>query len=119
MVTAKKSDTFFVGEVLVVFGAIVSFIFGVLYLLNVSVSVSFLPFLNVWRVLGAIANLLLGVLQILLSLITLTTFGIVKIPLLRVRRNVLAFLLLGGAIYIFGCTLGGTFVLIGAVLMLF
>ncbi len=119
MATKRKSDTFFVGEVLIVFGAIVSFIFGLLYFLNLGVSVSFLPFLNIWGILGAITNLFLGFVLILLSLITLTTFGILKIPLLRLQRNVLAFLILGSLMYMSGGTLGGVFVIIGALLMLF
>ena len=81
MASKSKSDTFFVGQVLIVFGAIVSIIFGLLYFLNLGVSVSFLPFLNIWGILGAITNLFLGVVLILLSLITLATIGILKIPL--------------------------------------
>ncbi|MFW9919570.1 MAG: hypothetical protein ACFFED_08225 [Candidatus Thorarchaeota archaeon] len=119
MAPPKKSDTFFVGEVLIVFGAIVSFIFGLLYFLNLGVSVSFLPFLNIWGILGAITNLFIGIVLILLSLITLATFGILKIPLLRLQRNVLAFLILGFLTYMSGGTLGGVFIIIGALLMLF
>lgn len=119
MTTPRKSDTFFVGEVLIVFGAIISFIFGILYFLNLGVSVTFLPFLNIWGILGAITNLFLGAVLILLSIITLATLGILKIPLLRIQRNVLAFLILGFLMYMSGGTLGGTFVIIGAILMLF
>ncbi len=119
MATHTKSDTFFVGQVLIVFGAIVSFIYGILYFLNLGVSVSFLPFLNIWGILGAITNFFVGALLILLSLITLATFGIVKMPLLTMKRNILTFLLLGFASFIFGGTLGGIFIIIGAFLMLF
>ncbi len=46
MTAPKQSDAFLVGQFLVVFGAIVSFVFGVLYLLNVGVGVTFLPSLT-------------------------------------------------------------------------
>jgi len=114
----KNSDTFFVGEVLIVFGAIVSFIYGILYFLNLGVSVSFLPFLNLLGIFGAITDLLMGIVLILLSLITLTTIGIVKMPLLKLKRNILTFLILGFGSYIFGGTIGGVFIIIGALLML-
>ncbi len=119
MAIQRKSDTYFVGEVMIIFGAIISFVFGLLYFLNLGVSVSFLPFLNIWGVLGAITNLFIGIVLILLSLITLTTLGVLKIPLLKLQRNVLAFLILGFVIYISGGTLGGVFIIIGAILMMF
>ncbi len=119
MAEQEKSDTHFVGEVLIVFGAIVSFVFGVLYFLNLGVSVNFLPFLDLSGILGTIAYLIQGIVLILLSLITLATFGIIKIPILKLKRNVLAFLILGFLTCLFGGTLGGVMVIIGALLMLF
>lgn len=119
MAEQEKSDTHFVGEVMIVFGAIVSFVFGVLYFLNLRVAVNFLPFLDLSEILGTIAYLIQGIVLILLSLITLATFGSLKIPILKIKRNVLAFLILGFLTALFGGTLGGVMVIIGALLMLF
>ncbi|MFW9907053.1 MAG: hypothetical protein ACFFEF_00645 [Candidatus Thorarchaeota archaeon] len=115
----QTSDTYLVGQLLVVFGAIVSFIFGVLYLLNVGVGVTFLPSLNLAGILGAITNFLLGIILVILSLITLATYGIIKIPTITFERNQLVLLILGVAMYVFGGTLGGVLVVIGSILMFF
>lgn len=119
MTAPKQSDTFLVGQFLVVFGAIVSFVFGVLYLLNVGVGVTFLPSLDLIGILGAINNLLLGILLVILSLVTLATFGVLNIPRITLQNNLLVLFLLGVVTFLFGGTLGGALVVIGSILMLF
>ena len=119
MTDKPKSDTFVVGQFLVVFGAIVSFVFGLLYLLNLGVGVTFLPSLNLLGVLGALHNLLVGFTLVILSFITLATFGVLKVPRIKLRNNLMVIFLLGVATFLIGGTLGGVLVIIGSVLMLF
>ncbi len=119
MTAKKQSDTYLVGQFLVIFGAIVSFVFGVLYLLNVGVGVTFLPSLDLIGILGAVHNLLLGILLVILSLVTLATFGVLNIPRIQLQNNLLVLFLLGLVTFLFGGTLGGVLVIIGSILMLF
>jgi hypothetical protein len=108
-----------VGQLLVVFGAIVTFVFGVLYLLNVGVGVTFLPSLDLLGVLGTLNNLIIGVSLIILSLVTLATFGVLNIPRIKLEKNLLVLFFLGVVAYLLGGTLGGVLVIIGSILMLF
>jgi hypothetical protein len=119
METKDRSDTYMVGQLLVVFGAIVTLIFGILYLLNVGVGVTFLPSLDLLGILGTLNNLIVGILLVLLSLITLATFGVVNLPLFKLERNQLVLFILGVVTFFVGSTLGGVLVIIGAILMLF
>ncbi len=119
METKDRSDTYMVGQLLVVFGAVVTFIFGALYLLNVGVGVTFLPSLDLLGLLGTLNNLIVGILLVILSLVTLATFGVLNIPQIKLQKNLFVLFLLGVASYLLGGTLGGVLVIIGSILMLF
>lgn len=115
----QRSDTYMVGQLLVVFGAIVTFVFGVLYLLNVGVGVTFLPSLDLLGILGTLNNLVVGILLVIISLVTLATFGVLNIPRIKLEKNILVLFLLGVVSYLIGGTLGGVLVIIGSILMIF
>ncbi|MHA1909345.1 MAG: hypothetical protein ACW98Y_18755 [Candidatus Thorarchaeota archaeon] len=119
METKDRSDTYMVGQLLVVFGAIVTFVFGVLFLLNVGVGVTFLPSLDLLGVLGTLNNLIVGILLVVLSLVTLATFGVLNIPQIKLEKNLIVLIFLGIVTFLVGGTLGGVLVIIGSILMIF
>jgi hypothetical protein len=113
-----KSDYQRVGELLVVLGAIVSLFFGVLHLLNFGAWVSFLPSVDLGSLLGAFENIGRGLILLVVSMVTLATSGTIDIPALQLEKNWLVLIVLSALMYIFGGTLGGILVFIGAIMML-
>ncbi|MHA1902402.1 MAG: hypothetical protein ACXADL_00175 [Candidatus Thorarchaeota archaeon] len=115
----RKSDAKRVGELLVLIGGIVSLLFGILFLLNFGGAVSFLPTLDLTSFLGGLTSVVLGVVLIIISLATLATSGVINLPALKFKNNWIVLLIFGILMYIFGGTLGGILVILGAILMLF
>ena len=113
-----KSDYQRMGELLVVLGAIVSFFFGILHILSFGAWVSFLPSVDLSSLLGGFENIGRGLILIVVSTITLATSGTVNLPALQLEKNWAVLIVLGALMYIFGGTLGGILVFIGAIMML-
>ncbi len=63
-------------------------------------------------------NLLIGFLLVILSLVTLATFGILNIPQIKLEKNLLVLFFLSVITFLLGGTLGGVLVLIESILML-
>ncbi|HDD67255.1 MAG TPA: hypothetical protein ENG31_01365 [Candidatus Thorarchaeota archaeon] len=107
-----KKDTTKVGEILVILGGIVGLLYGILNVLNVGMILFPGPGL-----IGYLGNLVIGVIQIVISLIVLATSGVVKIPALKMDKNWVVMLILGIVLYLFGAGLPGVLVIIGAILL--
>jgi hypothetical protein len=100
-----------VGEILVLIGAIISLIFGILMLFNLNFG--FLPSLGLWAL-----NLIFGIVVIILSLVTLATSGVINFPW-KLEKNWIMLLILGILLLIFGGDIGAVLVIIGAILLIF
>jgi hypothetical protein len=112
---AKKSAMANVGEVLVLIGAIVSLIFGVLMFIP---GWGWLGFNPLGFLFGYALNIIFGIITIILSLITLATAGAIKFKW-KLEKNWAMYLLLGILLLIFGGYFGAVLVIIGAILLLF
>ena len=107
-----KKDTTKVGEILVILGGIVGLLYGILNILSMGIVLLPGPGL-----IGYLGNLIIGVIQIVISLIVLATSGVVKIPALKLEKNWIVMLILGIVLYLFEAGLPGVLVIIGAILL--
>ncbi|MFX1564338.1 MAG: hypothetical protein ACFFDP_13625 [Promethearchaeota archaeon] len=107
-----------IGELLVLIGAIISLIIGILYIVNLG---GYIFGLDLWSI-GSIIpgiGLFLGIALIIISLITLATSGAIpKFPIV-LEKNWIMLLILGIILIICGGGVGALLVIIGAILMLF
>jgi len=112
---AKKTGIAAIGEVLVLIGAIVSVIFGILMVLNLSFGIVpwFIGGLGFW-----VFRIIFGIIVIILALVTLATAGAIKFKW-KLEKNWAMYLLLGILLLIFGGDIGAVLVIIGAILCLF
>ena len=112
---AKQSEIAKIGELLVLVGAIVSIIFGVLMVLNFSFGIVpwFIGGFGFW-----VFRIIFGIVVIILALVTLATAGAIKFKF-KLEKNWIMYLLLGILLLIFGGDIGAVLVIIGAILMLF
>jgi hypothetical protein len=104
-----------IGEILVLIGAIVALIFGILEIFG------FGTFgLGLWSIGGLFAGIgiILGILLIIFSLITLATSGVINFPW-KLEKNWIMLLVLGIILLILGGGIGAVLVIIGAILTLF
>jgi len=90
-------------------GGILGVLFGILTLIGS-------PFLS-FDILGALGPLVYGAIQIVLGLIVLATSGIINIPALKFDNNWILYIIFGILLAIFGSTLAGVLVIIGAILL--
>lgn len=105
-----------IGELLVLIGAIVALIFGILEIIGWGTFG-----LGIWSVGSLFAGLgiILGILLIIFSLITLATSGAIpKFPIV-LEKSWIMMLILGIILIILGGGIGALLVIIGAILMLF
>jgi len=112
---AKQTQIAKIGELLVLVGAIVALIFGILMILLPGFSI--VP----WFLgsLGFLAlRIIFGIVTVILALITLATAGAIKFKF-KLEKNWIMYLLLGILLLIFGGDIGAVLVIIGAILMLF
>lgn len=110
-----KSQIAKIGDLLVLIGAIVSLIFGILMLLAIPFGVVpwFIGGLGFWPI-----RIIFGIVVILLSLITLATAGAITFKW-KLKSSWVMYLLLGILLLIFGGDIGAVLVIIGAILLLF
>ncbi|MDO8055869.1 MAG: hypothetical protein Q6361_03330 [Candidatus Hermodarchaeota archaeon] len=104
-----------IGELLVLIGAIVALIFGILEIIGLGTFG-----LGIWSV-GSVLpgfGIILGIILIIFSLITLATSGVIKFPW-KFEKNWVMLLILGIILIIFGGGIGAVLVIIGAILMIF
>ena len=112
-----KSDLRKWSEILVLIGAIIALIEGILTILGIG-------FFSFWSIgpyishlLTGIFNLVFGIIIIIFALITLATSGVIKFPL-AFEKNWIMLLILSIILIVFGANLGGGIALIGAILLL-
>ncbi|MFX0169781.1 MAG: hypothetical protein ACFE89_10550 [Candidatus Hodarchaeota archaeon] len=107
-----KSQLQKIGELLVLIGAIVALIFGILEILSIGTFG-----LDLWSIGSVIPGIgiILGILLIIFSLITLATSGVIKFPW-KLEKNWIMLLILGIILLIFGGGIGAVLVIIGAIL---
>lgn len=114
---AKKTEIAKVGELLVLIGAILSLIFGILILLNYQIFM-----IDIFNLGSLIADFLIrlvvGIVLIILSLVTLATSGVIKFPY-KLEKNWIMLLILGIVLLVLGGSIGAILVIIGAILMIF
>ncbi len=115
----RKSDAQRLGEILILLGTLVSLFFGILFILDLGVGITFLPTLNLSGILGALTTIFRGGSLILVSIITLASSGKIDFDPLELGRSWIIYLILGLVMYVLGGTLGGLLVIIGAILLLF
>ena len=115
----RKSSAKKLGELLVLCGGIISLLFGVLYVANLGALISFIPSFDLSGVFGTLTTIICGIILILLSLIVLATSGVVDIPALKLENSWVILLILGILMFVFGGSLGGILVIVGAILFLF
>ncbi|TFG15002.1 hypothetical protein EU537_01815 [Candidatus Thorarchaeota archaeon] len=107
-----KSSMTKLGELLILIGGIVGLIYGIAAVL------SFPLFDPIGLGLaGTLGNIIGGIILIVVSLVTLATSGVIDIPALKLDKSWIVLLVLGILIYIFGSSLGGILVIIGAILL--
>ncbi|MFX1476105.1 MAG: hypothetical protein ACFFCO_11600 [Promethearchaeota archaeon] len=114
-----KSDLKKIAEILVLIGAIISLIYGILMILG-GIGISFwLPgfgfplgwFIPGWGLIG-------GIITLILALITMATCGVINFPL-KMEKNWVMLLILGILLAIFGGDWGAFLVILGAILLIF
>ena len=115
---AKKSAIANVGEILVLIGAIVALIFGILRLIPGFAWLGFDPVGWLYPALAVVFSIIFGIITIILSLVTLATAGAIKFKW-KLQKNWAMYLLLGILLLIFGGYWGAILVIIGAILCLF
>ncbi len=108
-----KSQTTKIGELLCLIGGLLGLLYGILQILGMGFAL--LPGLGIGGLLG---GLITGIILIILSLVVLTTSGVINIPALKLEKNWIIMLILGILLYVFGGGLPGILVIVGAILML-
>ncbi len=103
---------------LIIFGAILTGVHGILFVMNFGRWLEFLPTIELGSVLGNLTGLSIGVLLIFLSILTLAiSSSLIELPVSN-NREWIPFLLLGLLMYFLGGTLGGLLVIMGSLLKL-
>ncbi|TFG15004.1 hypothetical protein EU537_01825 [Candidatus Thorarchaeota archaeon] len=111
-------DTNRLSRFLVIFGAILTGLHGVLYLMNFGRWLRFLPTIELGNILGSLTSLGIGVLLIFLSIITLAiSSSLIELPISK-SQEWIPLLLIGLLMYFLGGTLGGLLVIMGSLLKL-
>ncbi len=106
------SDLKEISKLLVLIGGILGLIYGILTLIDS-------PFgLFGFNLIGTLDGLIIGIIQILISLIVLATSGVVSISFLKFDSNWIVYLILGIVMVVVGLGLPGILVIIGAILLL-
>lgn len=108
-----KSQATKIGELLCLIGGLLGLLYGILQILGMGFA--FLPGLGIGGILG---GLITGIILIIISLVVLTTSGVINIPALKLEKNWIIMLILGILLYVFGGGLPGVLVIVGAILML-
>ena len=103
-----------IGELLVLLGGIVGLIEGILLIVGYPIAI--LPGIG-WSDFG-IADLIVGILGILFSLIALVNSGFIKMKALEFKNKWIVILIMGILMYLFASRFGGILVIIGAILFL-
>ncbi|MHA1638527.1 MAG: hypothetical protein ACTSUO_02065 [Candidatus Thorarchaeota archaeon] len=101
-----------IGDILVLIGALIGLLEGILTILGASV-------VNVLGdLLGALGGLVMGIIAILFALIALVNSGFLKIKALDFGKTnkFLIVLIVGVLMIVFASTIGGLLVVIGAIL---
>ena len=100
-----------IGDILVLIGALVGLLQGVLLILGMGIGIINLGFLD---------PLIMGILGILFSLIALVNSGFLKISALDFGKTnkFIVVLIIGVLMFVFASDLGGILVIIGAILWL-
>ncbi len=99
-----------IGSLLILLGGLLGLLEGILTILDMGHSI--LPGFPL-----GLDNLILGTLAILFALIALVNAGFVKIKALEFKEKWLVVLIVGILLYVFGSSLGGILVIIGAILL--
>ena len=100
-------------DILVLLGAILALIFGILDVLGIG-SLG----LGLWSIGGSLPGLsvIIALLLIVFALITLATSNVIKFPW-KFKKNGTVLLVLGIILLLFGGGIGGILVIIGAILL--
>jgi len=106
-----KKQTTKIAEILIALGGLLGLLYGILEILNMGLSV-FSPLG------GILGSLITGIIAIVISLVTLATSGVVDIPSLKMKKNVVVMIVLGVLLFLFAADLAGFLVIVGAILML-
>lgn len=109
-----KSQLQTIGEILVLIGAIVALIFGILEIIGLGTFG-----LGIWSIGGYFPGfgIIIGAILIIFSLITLATSGVIPFPW-KFEKNWIILLILGIVLLILGGGIGAILVIIGAILTL-
>ncbi|MBD3157258.1 MAG: hypothetical protein GF309_00590 [Candidatus Lokiarchaeota archaeon] len=103
------------GNLLVVMGGIIGLIYGLLDILGWGTSIAG-EFSILGPILGPAANIVLGIVGIVVALIILATSGMVDIPALKMEKNWIILVILGIVLAILDAYIPGIIVIIGALL---
>ncbi|MHA2407375.1 MAG: hypothetical protein ACXACA_03270 [Candidatus Ranarchaeia archaeon] len=111
----KKKGTKSLSDILVLLGAVISLIFGILNIVGIGVFG-----LGLWSIGGYLPgfDLIIAIILIIFSLITLATTEVIKFPW-KFKKNWTMLLVLGIILLILGGGIGAVLVIIGAILLLF
>ena len=63
-------------------------------------------------------EMVMGIIAIILALIALATSGVIEIKALKMNYNFIVLLIIGILLALFGASIGGVIIIIGAILML-
>ncbi len=110
----KKKEIKNIGRILTLLGALVCLIFGIFRILG-SPYVFASPFLIALP--AAIANIVTGVLLIILALIVFASYGVVDISL-KFKVSWIMVLIIGIVAWLFGGDLGALLIILGAIVYL-
>ncbi|RDE13510.1 MAG: hypothetical protein C4K48_08370 [Candidatus Thorarchaeota archaeon] len=106
------SDLKKIGDLLILIGAIIGLIEGILTALRIT-TLAFLPYPAF-----GLDPLITGILGIIFALIALVNSGTIKIKILEFSNKWLIVLIMGILMYVFASGLGGILVIIGSLLLL-
>ena len=110
----KKKEIKNIGRILTLLGALVCFIFGILYILGTPFFFAS-PFLLALP--AAVVNFVRGVLLIILAVIIFASYGLVDISL-KFKVSWIMVLIIGIVAWLFGGDLGALLIILGAIVYL-
>ncbi|MHA2060263.1 MAG: hypothetical protein ACW976_05760 [Candidatus Ranarchaeia archaeon] len=112
---SKKKGMSNVSDILVLLGAIIALIFGILDVVGIG-SLG----LGIWSINAVLPGfgLIVAVILIIFALITLATTEVIKFPW-KFKKNWTMLLVLGIVLLILGGGIGAVLVILGAILLLF
>jgi hypothetical protein len=103
---------------LIIFGAVLTAVHGVLFLMNFGSWLGFLPTIELGSILGSLTSLGTGIILIFLSILTIAiSSSLIELPT-STNQEWIPPLLLGLSMYFLGGTLGGLLVIMGSLLKL-